>query len=131
MIGIPFWIKAIGYGFLILIGVSMGWGLSDTVKVKPALAEVKAQKAEVGKLSAQLEGVISLNQDNDKVMLEANNRYNRMAASYEKRLKDAAKKCEDMSVICNLPPSTSTGGVPNASSNINNSLLLRINSLYP
>lgn len=113
--------KIIGVILFLIAGISIGYGLADMIKIKPL-------KAEVGKLSAQLESVISTNQRNDETVKQITNASQKMITSYEARLKLKDKKFNEMVAICNLP--LSTGG-SNAKENSSSPLLDRINSLYP
>jgi uncharacterized protein HemX len=87
---------------VIVLGIALGFGLCDTIRVKPLQSQVAAEKAEVSKLSAQLEATIDTNNANAELDTNNINAKDAMIASLQAQVKAQNRSCDKIKKILAL-----------------------------
>ncbi len=95
-------LKIIIAGAILLIGVSIGYGISDMLHVKRLKAELKAERAEVGRLSAYLNSTIESNANNTKIFEAEKLSFQKTIKACENRVAINKKDCNELIRILSL-----------------------------
>lgn len=111
-------VKAFGYGMLLIAGMSVGYGIADTIRIRPL-------KAKVGQLEAEKSVLNEAYLSQRAATTDLQESIKSQMATCDSRLKKKTKLILELQELCAI---TSGGSYENPTGD---KLLDKLNSLYP